>query len=106
MLDFFVSWAEQLIIAIIIIVVIEMILPSESSYKKYIKVILGIFLMYTVISPILSNQLNNFEFKQILANDEKENNIKTNTISFDSQIEETYKLKLKENMEDFIKSKG
>ena len=106
MLDFFVSWAEQLIIAIIIIVVIEMILPSESSYKKYIKVILSIFLMYTVISPILSNQLNNFEFKQILANDEKENNIKTNTISFDSQIEETYKLKLKENMEDFIKSKG
>ena len=106
MLDFFVSWAEQLIIAIIIIVVIEMILPSESSYKKYIKVILGIFLMYTVISPILSNQLNNFEFKQILANNEKENNIKTNTISFDSQIEETYKLKLKENMEDFIKSKG
>lgn len=106
MLDFFVSWAEQLIIAIMIIVIIEMILPSESSYKKYIKVILGIFLMYTVISPILSNQLNNFEFKQILAKDENDSNQNANMISFDSQIEETYKIKLKENIKEFLKSKG
>ena len=39
MIEFLVSWAEQLIVALIIIVVVEMILPSQSSYKKYIKII-------------------------------------------------------------------
>ena len=45
MIDFLVSWAEQLILALIVIIIIEIVLPSGNNYKKYIKVVLGIFLL-------------------------------------------------------------
>lgn len=106
MLDFLVSWAEQLIITLIIIVIIEMILPQESSYRKYIKVILGVFLIYTIISPILSNKLNNIEFTQILAVENQTTQNVTNSINYDKQIKETYAGKLEENMAEFLKQNG
>lgn len=107
MLDFLVSWAEQLIIALVIIIIIEMVLPSGNNYKKYIKVILGIFLLYTIISPIISKQLNNFEFKEVIANAYNENNIEPqNIINYDKQIEETYKIKFQENLNEFLKENG
>ena len=46
------SWAEQIIIAVIIGVLIEMILPKSNS-KKYIKTIIGVYILYTIISPII-----------------------------------------------------
>ena len=57
MIEFLVSWAEQLIIALIIIIIIEIILPNGNNYKKYIKVVLGIFLVSTIINPIVGEQL-------------------------------------------------
>ena len=47
------SWAEQVIIAVIIATIIEIILPKGNS-KKYIKTIIGIYILYTIISPVLS----------------------------------------------------
>ena len=67
MIEFLVSWAEQLIVALIIIVVVEMILPSQSSYKKYIKIILGIFILYVVITPLINNKISSLEFKSVAA---------------------------------------
>ncbi|MBP3463402.1 MAG: stage III sporulation protein AF [Clostridia bacterium] len=107
MLDFLVSWAEQLIIALVIIIIIEMILPSGNNYKKYIKVILGIFLLYTIISPIISKKLNNFEFKEVISNAYIDNTTEPrNIINYNKQIEETYKIKFEENLNDFLKENG
>lgn len=107
MLDFLVSWAEQLIIALVIIIIIEIVLPSGNNYKKYIKVILGIFLLYTIISPIISKKLNNFEFKEVIANAYIENAVETkNIINYNKQIEETYKIKFEENLNSFLKENG
>lgn len=47
------SWAEQLIIAVIIATILEIILPKGNS-KKYIKTIIGIYILYTIISPVLN----------------------------------------------------
>lgn len=47
------SWAEQIVIAVIIVVIIEMILPKGNS-KKYIKTVIGIYILYTIISPVIS----------------------------------------------------
>ena len=106
MLDFLVSWAEQLIITMVIIVIIEMVLPSESSYRKYIKVILGIFLIYTIVSPLLSNKLNNFEFGKILATERSVPQNIENVIDYDKHMVDTYKTKLQESMEQFLLEKG
>ncbi len=47
------SWAEQIIIAVIIATILEMILPKGNS-KKYIKTVIGIYILYTIISPIIT----------------------------------------------------
>ena len=63
-------WCESLIIAVIITLIIELILP-EGKNKKYIKVVIGLYLMFMVFDPFLKIVLNNdfytskiFEFKQ------------------------------------------
>lgn len=47
------SWAEQIIIAVIIATIIEMFVPKGNS-KKYIKTVIGIYILYTIISPVIS----------------------------------------------------
>ena len=63
MLEWFRSWATGIVIAVIIATIIEMILPNSTS-KKYIKIIIGIFIVYTVISPVIGSfkgeDLNNY----------------------------------------------
>lgn len=52
MISFFVECVESIIIAIIFVIVIEMLLPNGSN-KKYIKMISGIYLMFTILNPFL-----------------------------------------------------
>ena len=54
-------WAEHVIIAVIIGTIIEMILPNGNS-KKYIKTIICIYILYVIISPIISFAVG-YEFK-------------------------------------------
>ena len=50
-MDSFRLWSRGIVISVIVTVVIEMILPENNS-KKYIKIVLGIFIVYSIISPI------------------------------------------------------
>ena len=53
MMNWFRSWAEGIVIAVIIATLIEMLLPNNTS-KKYIKIVIGIFVVYTIISPVIN----------------------------------------------------
>ena len=53
MIDWFRAWSKEIIVAVIISTVIEMILPNVTS-KKYIKIIIGIFIVYTIIGPVIN----------------------------------------------------
>ena len=46
------SWAQGIIVAVIIATLIEMILPNSSS-KKYVKVVIGMYILFTIVSPII-----------------------------------------------------
>lgn len=108
MLNFLVSWAEQLIIALMIIVMIEMIIPN-SSYRKYIKIVLGIFIMYVIFSPIIKQNTSNFDIEKTISNQIKASNITTSsksTIDYNKQIENTYKEKFKQSLTNDLKEKG
>lgn len=96
------SWAQRIIIVIIICTVIEMILP-EGKNKKYIKTVIGIYVVFTIISPIISN-LNNgkIDINNYLKID---NNIAietSTTIDTNTYIEEVYKEKLKADIKSKI----
>ena len=52
MIEFLSSWAQGIIVAVIIATLIEMILPNNSS-KKYVKVVIGMYILITIVSPII-----------------------------------------------------
>lgn len=62
------KWCEGLIVAIIISIIIEMLIP-ENKTKKYIKVIIGIYIIFVILSPLFKifdykfDELNIFEFE-------------------------------------------
>ena len=58
MITFFSSWAKGIVVAVVISTIIELVLPSGSQ-KKYIKVVLGVFILFTIISPIIDKVSNN-----------------------------------------------
>lgn len=52
MIEFLSSWAQGIIVAVIIATLIEMILPNNSS-RKYVKVVIGMYILFTIVSPII-----------------------------------------------------
>lgn len=61
MISWFNSWAQEIILAVIIVTILEMIVP-EGRNKKYIKIVMGVYIAFTIISPIITKVTgNNFE---------------------------------------------
>lgn len=47
------QWSQGIIIAVIVATIIEMLLPNNKN-KKYINTVIGIYILFTIISPIIS----------------------------------------------------
>lgn len=110
MINWLKAWSKSIVIAVIISTIIEMILPDNTS-KKYIKIIIGIFIVYTIISPVITTVTNEDLSKYI----EDENyimastsNIETNEISdnADSSIKKIYIQNLQNDLKTKLKEKG
>lgn len=52
MIKFIVNIVQSIIIAMIFIIIIEMLLPNNSN-KKYVKMVAGIYMIFTIINPFL-----------------------------------------------------
>lgn len=53
MIEWISEWAGGIIVAVLIGTVIEMILPEGSS-KKYIKVVIGVYVVFTIVTPVIT----------------------------------------------------
>ena len=53
MIKFLSSWIEQITIALVIVSILEMILP-KGNIKKYVKIVIGVYVLFTIISPVIS----------------------------------------------------
>lgn len=53
MISWISGWAQGIIVAVIIGTIIEMILPDGNS-KKYVKIVIGVYVLFTIISPVIS----------------------------------------------------
>lgn len=110
MLEWFRSWATGIVIAVIIATIIEMILPNSTS-KKYIKIIIGIFIVYTVISPVIGSfkgeDLNNY-IKVENYIQSSSNALQTNEVSDNAQssIKKIYAQNLQNDLKTKLKEKG
>lgn len=65
-MNFLNSWLQGIIISVIVATIIEMILPNGNT-KKYVKVVLGIYVVFNIITPIINEFTNsNFELSSII----------------------------------------
>ena len=57
MIAFFSSWAQGIIVAVIVATIVELLLPNGSS-KKYVKVVVGIYILFSIIAPVVNKFAN------------------------------------------------
>lgn len=67
MIDIISNWAGELVVSLIIVTLIEMLLP-ENKIKKYVKTVIGVYIIFCIISPFIDKQ----QFATIWKNTEKE----------------------------------
>lgn len=98
MINFFKNWCEGIIVAVIICMIIESILP-EGNHKKYVKVVIGIYIVFTILNPLLGKLDTNFTLNPEI----NFNTIETSTIHSEdirtlymNGIEETLKTNIEE----------
>lgn len=104
MVNFINSWAEGIIIAVIISTIIEMILP-DGTIKKYVRTVIGAYIVFVIVSPIITRltgkDINLKEFKL------PEMEVETaTTIDTNAYIESTYINTIKQDIIENIESKG
>lgn len=110
MIEWISNWAGGIVVAVIIGTVIEMILPSGNS-KKYIKVVIGIYVLFTIISPVITKLTGEtIGVSDILDLDkyveEAEDVVMQNTIQSNNQIMQVYSSGIKDDMKAKIEAKG
>lgn len=99
------SWASGIIISVIIVTIIEMILP-EGKNKKYIKTILGIYILFTIISPIIKNtNSKEINIENLIKFDEY-SKTKTTSIDTGNSISNIYEESLKTDIKNKLQQKG
>lgn len=94
------QWCEGIIIAIIISVIIEMLIPDTKS-KKYVKVIIGVYIMFVSLNPILELLKYEINFDDFL----NINTIQTSSQSYDD-IKDVYVLGIEEKIKEDIETLG
>lgn len=108
MINFLSSWVKNLSLALIVVSILEMILPNSKT-KKYIKMVMGLYILFSIISPFIDNSRFNLENinidfyeKQI----ETTSGIEVNQASMDVRINQIYKEQLEKDITSKLKEKG
>ena len=103
------SWAQGIILAVIVASINEIILP-EGNNKKYVKTIIGIYILFVMVDPLVSKISNrDINIDSIIKNTEsKMNEYKSEelTLETNAYIEETYKQKLEDDIKQKSEEKG
>lgn len=89
MINFMSSWAEQIVLAVVVATIIELILPKNKN-KKYIQMVIGIYVLFNIISPIIKNK-NDFSIeKYSIENYETKSQYEVDQSSMDARLEKIY----------------
>ena len=109
MIKFLSNWIEQIAIAVIIASIFELILPN-GSLKKYIKVILGIYVVFSIISPFVNSSalydIQNIAVESWIENIVETNQTGINQESMDLRLEKLYIDELKTDIKNRVKEYG
>lgn len=111
MIAFLKSWANQIIVAVIIATIFEMLLPNGNN-KKYIKMIIGLYVLFTIIQPIITKvtgnniDISDFNYKKYFDEDVLEGSSQDFENNNSKLIEQAYIDNIKNDIKTKIKQKG
>lgn len=102
------TWAKSIILAVIVSTIIQMILP-EGNNKKYIKTVIGLYILFTIISPIIS-KISGGNSTIDVSKYENYFNVESTTTasanSIDKNLDNTYTSSIKADIKNRMKQKG
>ena len=98
MIEFFSSWAKGIGVTVVIISIIEMLLPNNNS-KKYIRMVLGIYLIFNIVSPLIKNKdilnVNNINLNETTISTSSE---EVDQTSMNKRIKKIYEQELEKDI--------
>ena len=111
MINFLSSWVKNLSLALIIVSILEMILPNNKT-KKYVRTVMGLYILFSIISPFIENSskinLNNIDLDSYTENTKTASSKveEVDQTSMDNRINEIYKEELQNDITQKIEEKG
>ena len=103
MIGFLSKWIEGIAIAVIIASIFEMIIPN-GNIKKYIKIILGIYIIFSIINPFVDSKSlytidASEEIDKYMENKDISNNINGSQEDLNKIYIQTFEKEIKETVE-------
>ena len=105
MIEFLSMWAEQIVLAVIIATIIEMILPNNKN-KKYVQMIIGVYILFNIVSPVIKNK-EVFSFDEYNIEDNKiDSGYVIDQSSMDKRLEKIYLDELEKTVRSIFEING
>lgn len=105
MIGFISSWAEQIVLAVVVATIIELILPKNKN-KKYIQMVIGVYVLFNIISPIIKNKDNFSVEKYNTEKYESKAQYEVGQSSMDARIEKIYLEELEKKTQEKFQDNG
>lgn len=111
MISFLSSWVKNLALALILVSILEMIIPNNKT-KKYVKMVMGLYILFSIISPFVENS-DKFNLDNLNLEIAMQDTIQTSSLSaevdqtsMDNRLNEIYKEQLEKDIIQKIKVEG
>ena len=104
------SWAGSVVASIIVCTIIELVLPNNSN-KKYARTVIGIYILFTILSPIItkisSNDINIIgTIDSVISSTQYEEISENSGLDTTENIKQIYKNNIEQDIISKLKQKG
>lgn len=109
MINFLSSWVKNLCLALIVVSILEMLLPNNKT-KKYVKMVMGLYILFSIIAPFVENSSElKFDIEDLYEKYSTETSTiseSTDQTSMDNRLNELYKEKLGKDIVQKLDEEG
>lgn len=110
MIEWLKNWTNSIIVAVIIAVIFELIIPNGNN-KKYIKMVINLYVLFVILNPLISKftslngiDINTKDYEKYFKG---ENVIETSaSLNSEKLINSTAEKTLKDNIKSKLKEQG